>query len=154
MNTLLTLAYKLSSMVWKITSPITIGVRVVLEQDEAYLLVKPSYQDFWTLPGGGVEPGETLEQSARREIAEEVGFQSGDFQLLGIYTNFNENKNDHIVLFACREFERLPEHRPDAEIEAARFFRLSELPENTSDGARRRLEELQHGSVVVQTGMW
>lgn len=154
MNTLLTLAYKLSTMVWKITRPITIGVRVVLEQDGAYLLVKPSYQDLWTLPGGGVEPGETLEQSARREIAEEVGYRSGDFELLGVFTNFTENKNDHIVVFASREIEVLPDHQSDVEIEAARFFRLAELPANTADGARRRLEEFQRGQVSARTGMW
>lgn len=154
MNTLLTLAYKLSTMVWKITRPITVGVRVVLEKDGAYLLVKPSYQDFWTLPGGGVEPGETLEQTARREIAEEVGFQSGELQLLGVYTNFTENKNDHIVVFASREVEAIADHRPDVEIEAARFFLLGELPENTAAGARRRLEEFRRGVQNPRAGMW
>jgi ADP-ribose pyrophosphatase YjhB (NUDIX family) len=62
---------------------IDFGVRVaiVVEREGSLLLVrhkKPGGDHYWVLPGGRLEPGETIPECARRELAEETGL-NGDF---------------------------------------------------------------------------
>lgn len=40
----------------------------------------------WTLPGGGLEPGEDPERAARREVREETGYRVEIGELLGIHS--------------------------------------------------------------------
>ncbi|GAA1655156.1 NUDIX hydrolase [Microbacterium flavum] len=40
----------------------------------------------WTLPGGGLEPGEDPEDAVRREVQEETGYRAEVDELLGIHS--------------------------------------------------------------------
>jgi ADP-ribose pyrophosphatase YjhB (NUDIX family) len=45
----------------------------LVERDGRLLLVEPEWADGWAEPGGTHEPGERVEETARREVWEETG---------------------------------------------------------------------------------
>ena len=56
--------------------PISAASAVVINAANEVLLVQRGsapYEGFWSLPGGAVEWGETLEEAAMREVREECG---------------------------------------------------------------------------------
>jgi ADP-ribose pyrophosphatase YjhB (NUDIX family) len=71
--------YPLLLLSWRLFRPTTVGVVVLVRYQGQVLLVKHSYGPRrWTLPGGGVKRGESLEHAARREVREEVGISLGE----------------------------------------------------------------------------
>ena len=59
-----------------VTEDLPNAASVALVRDGKALLIKRAhapYQHLWTLPGGRIEPDETIEQCAIREIREELG---------------------------------------------------------------------------------
>lgn len=64
-----------------------VGVGVAVLRPGAVLLARrgtPPNIGAWSLPGGGQELGETIEQTARRELAEETGLVVGELHLAAV----------------------------------------------------------------------
>ena len=61
---------------------------VIVDEDERILLALWNEADepLWTLPGGGVELSETVEEGAIREVREESGYDVELRRLLGVDT--------------------------------------------------------------------
>ncbi|MBK9156617.1 MAG: NUDIX domain-containing protein [Propionibacteriaceae bacterium] len=64
------------------------GVRVLITDGVAVLLMRDTDpgvpgSSWWTTPGGGIDPGETLRETAVRELAEETGLVVDEADLLG-----------------------------------------------------------------------
>ena len=147
----LTLLYKLYTLQFIFTRPITMGVRVLLVRDGQVLLVKHIYQPYWYLPGGAMKRGETPEQAARREAFEEAGASLGEIEFFGVFSQFIENRSDHILVFACENFTFTG--KSDFEIESVQLFPIHSLPEDIAPGNKRRIEEYLQGS-QVKAGKW
>lgn len=110
------------------------GIRVgaVVERDGAFLLVrheKPEKDPYWVLPGGRLEPGETIPECAERELLEETGLEGRFAGVLYVSEFLAENR--HTVDVTARI-----ETEPDAEAQ------LGSDPE-VEEGSEPTLRELR-----------
>ena len=61
---------------------------IIIDKDDRMLLAhwNEGRRAAWTLPGGGLEPGEDPEKAVRREVREETGYHVVVDELLGIHS--------------------------------------------------------------------
>jgi len=135
---------------WRLTRGMTLGVRgLVIDPDGRILLIEHTYVSGWHLPGGGVEPGETLLDALARELKEECNVELlATPQLHGVFFNSRISRRDHVVLFVITEFLQPAPPRPNREIKAHGFFATDELPGATSAATRARIAEVIMGAPV------
>jgi 8-oxo-dGTP pyrophosphatase MutT (NUDIX family) len=137
---------------WRFARAMTLGVRALIIDGSARIfLVKHSYVAGWHLPGGGVEPGETLLHALARELHEEGNIElTGSAQLHGVYFNRRVSRRDHVALFVVREFRQSAMPRPNHEIVAHGFFPLENLPDDTTRATRARIAEVLGGAPISE----
>ena len=139
-------------MYWRFARGLTIGVRaVVIDTVGRVFLVKHSYVAGWHLPGGGVEPGETLLTALARELREEGNIElESPPVFFAVYFNRRASRRDHVVLYVARSFRQTATPEPNHEIVAHGFFAPDSLPADTARATRQRIAEALGGQEVAE----
>lgn len=135
------LAYGMMHLYWRVFRPVTLGVRIILLNDDGVVLVRHRYQPGWHFPGGAVNRNETIADAAKREAHEETGaVVMGEIELMGIFTTFADGKSDHVATYVAHTFS-LGRAKDRWEIAECRVFPLDQLPDEVTRGTQKRLDE-------------
>lgn len=115
---------------------LTAGATVAVIKDEKILLMLRTDTNTWSLPGGAIELGESLEETAARELKEETGLVSGSFLFLKLYSGsefhfFYPNGDELYTVTALYLAENVSGEPKvgDNESKQLAYFSKDELPE-------------------------
>ena len=85
---------------------ITVDAIILFNKGSVVLIKRknPPYKDYWAIPGGFVELGETIENAVLREAKEETSLDIEIIKTLNIYSDPNRDPRGHIitVAFICK----------------------------------------------------
>jgi len=125
-----------------------VAVSALIFDDGRILLAHRRDIDWWNLPGGGMEVGETVDEALRREVREETGLVVEIERLVGVYSK--PQKQEVVLTFRC--------HVTGGTLSATeescecRYFAPHDLPTNILPKHRQRVEDalLNQQSAVIR----
>jgi ADP-ribose pyrophosphatase YjhB (NUDIX family) len=120
----------------KIESPVRVlpivGVAVIPERDGKIALGLRRYknENVWSLPGGKVEPFESIVHCGQRELTEETDLVAKDLKIFAIYEFMEQVENYHSITFGAVSHSITGElHNLEPQTFAAwEWFDLADLP--------------------------
>jgi 8-oxo-dGTP diphosphatase len=115
-----------------------IGVFALIFNEQGHILLGHRRDtDWWNLPGGGMEIGETVDEALRREVQEETGLEIEVERLVGVYSK--PQKQEVVLTFRCRITGGTLQATEEAS--ESRYFQPDTLPENTLPKHRQRIAD-------------
>ncbi len=154
---------------------VAVGAAVV--RNDRVLFVRQTYPPFagqWVVPAGLPEPGETVNETIRRELREEASIEAEVIGLVGLTSVVAPpppHVSSHIfIIFLCRSTSNVEPVADGAENDAAAYLSLEELAalEEPVEAQSRRIAErvlrgeyqvlppadLQSGTIFTEIVAW
>lgn len=132
--------------------PLVVAGSNVLIVDDAgrVLLQRRADTSLWAIIGGALEPGETLEDAARREVREEIGLELKEITLIDVFSGpaFLEKypNGDQVYPAGAVYIARQVGGEPvldKGEVVDLHYFSLDALPHDLANTSRLVLERCQ-----------
>lgn len=99
---------------------------VFINEEGKILQLKSTYDgERWGLPGGTLEPGETVHDALIRECYEELGVPIEVLYMSGMY--FHKAYNSHACIFRCNFLIPKSQIKLSSEHSEYRYFAIDEL---------------------------
>ncbi|GGF92708.1 NUDIX hydrolase [Paenibacillus aceti] len=114
------------------------------------LMIHRTDNDTWCFPGGAVELGEKVEDTAAREVFEETGLILDSLNLFGVFSGedlhykYPNGDEVYIVDIVYQSDSYKGEVKLNDEGKDIRFFKINELPERISPPVRPVVEALRN----------
>lgn len=122
-------------MMKKLNASVAAG-GLVFRNDEI-LLVQLTYgpnKDLWMIPGGYLESGESIEETAVRELEEETGIKTIPKRIVGIRSGVRETEEgleSSIYIVLEMEYVSGTEKADGSEVSKVQFRRVDEILNDT-----------------------
>ncbi len=122
-----------------------LGATVAIIQAGQILLTKREDFEVWCIPGGAVDPGESVAQAAMREALEETGLEVHLTRLVGVYSKPGISGGSlHLILFAAQPVGGQLQPAA-AEVLDVCYFAPDALPEPLMFGHRQFILDALNG---------
>ncbi len=129
---------------------LTPATSAVVEDGEGRILLHlRSDNGLWSIPGGGMEPGETVAECVAREVREETGIQVEATRVVGIYSDprrlsaydDGEVRQEFSICLACTQVGGAIDGGDDESDDVAWFAPEEVQALDLTPGIRRRLDD-------------
>jgi 8-oxo-dGTP diphosphatase len=128
------------------TEPKPVVSMAIIAHDGAVLMIRRRQKEgelLWAFPGGAVEEGETPEEAAVREVAEEVGLTVAAEKLLG--ERVHPKTGRAMTYTACSLVDGEPTVLDEEEIAEVAWVEHDEIPEHVPYGLFGPVQEYLDG---------
>ena len=122
---------------------------LILDPQNRLLLLKRTDNECWGFPGGSLEPGEVVEQAARREAMEETNLEIGELSLFGVFSGpelyYKYPNGDEVynICIAYLSSDWRGEIQLNDEHSEWNWFAATEIPKNISPPIRPVIERFK-----------
>lgn len=129
---------------------------IIFNNDGQVLMEQRSDNNCWCFPGGSIEPGEKVEEAARREVFEETGLTVNRLDIFDVFSgeelHYIYPNQDEVyvvdIVFTSSDFQG--DIILNNESKRVKFFDLDKIPLEISPPVIPLVKELQRRHITVE----